>query len=162
MSDKSSQKGMTLVELLVACTITAVIVGGLSVAIYMIISVTERGNAEAYALHDIQKVAYWISKDAQMAWTTGLCDGGPAVDSITLEWVDGDGDSHSSSYWLSGTELQRNYDGNITTAAWYITSIEFSISGDVLTFRVESTPPGRWQISRQTTGKVCLRAETGE
>ena len=162
MNHKSSQKGMTLVELLVALTITAVIIGGLSTAIYTIINVTERGKAESSALHDIQKAAYWISGDAQMAWTTGLPDGGPAVDSMTLEWTDGYGDSHSSSYWLSDTELQRNFDGNITTAAWYITSIEFSISGDVLTFRIESTPPGRWQISRQTTGKVCLRAKTGE
>ncbi len=162
MSGKSSQKGMTLVEVLVACSITAVIVGGLSAAIYMITSVTERGNAEASAIHNMQKAVYWISNDAQMAWTTGLPDGGPAVDSMTLEWADGYGDSHSSNYWLSGTELQRNYDGNITTVAWYVTSIEFSISGDVLTFRIESTPPGRWQISRQTTSKVCLRAKTGE
>ena len=162
MSDKSSQKGMTLVEVLIACTITAVIVGGLSVAIYMITSVTERGNAEAYALHDIQKAAYWISKDAQMARTTDLADGGSAADSVTLEWVDGDGNSHSSSYWLSGTELQRNYNGTVTAVAWYISSIEFSISDDVLTFRVESAPPRRWQVSRQTTGRVCLRARTGE
>ena len=162
MNGKSNQKGMTLVEVLIACTITAMIIGGLSVAIYMITNVTERGKAESSALHDIQKAAYWISNDAQMAWTTGLPDGGPAVDSMILEWTDGYGDSHSCSYWLSDTELQRNYDGNITTAAWYVTSIEFSISGDVLTFRIESTPPGRWQISRQTTSKACLRAKTGE
>ena len=153
---------MTLIEILIACTITAVIIGGLSAAIYTITNVTERGSAESNALHDIQKAAYWISNDARMAWTAGLSDGGLPADSMTLEWTDGNGDSHSCSYWLSGTKLQRNYDGNIITAALYITSTEFSISGDVLTFRVESTPPGRWQISRQVTGEVCLRARTGE
>ena len=162
MSDKSSQKGMTLVEVLIACTITAVIIGGLSVAIYTITSVTGRGNADSYALHDIQKAAYWVSKDAQMARTTDLADGGPAADSVTLEWVDGDGNPHSSRYCLSGTELQRNYDGTVTSVAWYISSIEFSISDDVLTFGAESTPPRRWQVSRQTTGRVCLRARAGE
>jgi prepilin-type N-terminal cleavage/methylation domain-containing protein len=161
MSPKSNQKGFTLVELLIACAITAAIIGGLSVSIYTIINVTERGSAEGSALHDIQKAAYWISKDAQMAWTTGLPDGSPAVDNVTLRWTDGSGHSHSSSYWRVGTKLQRNYDGIITTAAWYITTIEFSISGNVLTFRVESTPPGRWHISRQTEGKVYLRAKTG-
>ncbi|MEW6034288.1 MAG: prepilin-type N-terminal cleavage/methylation domain-containing protein [Chloroflexota bacterium] len=161
MSHESSRRGMTLVEVLVACAITAVLIGGLGVAIYSIITVTERGNAESGALQDVQKAAYWISNDAQMTWTTGLLDGGPAVDNVTLNWSDGDGDSHSSSYWLSGTKLQRNYDGNVTTAAWYVTSVEFTISGDVLAFRVESTLPGRWQMSRQTTGNVYLRAKTG-
>ena len=162
MSHKSSQKGMTLVEVLVACTITAVIVGGLTVAIYTITSVTERGNAEASAIHNMQKAAYWISRDAQMARTTDLIDGDTAVDSVTLGWIDGDGNSHSSSYWLSGTELQRNYGDTITTVAWDISSIEFAISGNVLTFRIESTPEGRWQVTRVKTGKVCLRAKTGD
>ena len=159
MSERNNQKGMTLVELLVALTITAVIIGGLSIAIYMITSVTERGNADTSALHNMEKVAYWISNDARMANTTDLSDGGSPADSITLQWIDGNGNNHYSHYWLSGTNLQRDYDGVITVVAWDISSIEFSISGDILTFRTESTPPTRWQLVRAATGKVNLRPD---
>ena len=162
MSNRSRQQGMTLVELIIATAITAVIVGGFSVAIYLIISTTERGNAEASALHNIQKAAYWISRDAQMARTTDLTDGETTVDELTLEWIDCDCNSHFSSYWLSGTELQRNYDDTVTIVAWDISSTEFTISGHILTFRIESTPDGRWQVSRATTGKVYLRAKPEE
>ena len=160
MSDKASQKGMTLVEVLVACAITVIIVGGLSTAIYMIISATERGNGETSALHDVQNAAYWISYDAQMASTTDLVEGDQLVDSLSLDWTDCYGNSHSSSYWLSDSKLQRDYDDTTTTVAWYVSSIEFSISGDVLTFHLESTPEGRWDVGRETTGNVCLRPNT--
>jgi len=159
MSERNNQKGMTLVELLVALTITAVIIGGLSIAIYMITSVTERGNADTSALHNMEKAAYWISNDARMANTTDLSDGGSPADSITLQWIDGNGNNHYSHYWLSGTNLQRDYDGIITVVAWDISSIEFSISGNILTFRTESTPPTRWQLVRAATSKVNLRPD---
>ncbi|MBA7637982.1 hypothetical protein ES703_45631 [subsurface metagenome] len=162
MSHRSHQRGMTLLELIIATAITAVIVGGLSTAIYLIISTTERGNAEASALHNIQKAAYWISRDAQMARTTDLIDGESAIDSLSLQWIDGDGNPHSSSYELSGTELLRNYDDTLTIVARGISSAEFAISGNILTFNIESTHAGRWPVSRATTGKVYLRAKTGE
>ena len=151
---------MTLIEVVIACTITAVIIGGLSVAIYTIVNITERGNAESAALHDLQQASYWIGNDTQMAWTTSLSDGGSATNNVTLRWTNGDGSSHYSIYQLAGTRLQRNYDGNITTVAQYISSLGFSISGRVFTFGIVSNPPGRQQISRQSTGEVYLRAKT--
>ena len=48
------QNGMTLLELIVALSIAVVIVGGLGAAVQLIINTTERGNAEASALHNIQ------------------------------------------------------------------------------------------------------------
>ena len=148
-----------MVELIIATAITSLIVSGLGTAIYLIITVTERNNDEASALHDIRNAAYYISSDAQMASTTDLTDGAEPVDTLSLEWTDGFGNAHSSSYQLSGTELQREYNSATTTVARHVSSVEFSISGDVLTFRVESTPPGRWQVSRETTSVVNLRAD---
>ena len=160
MIGKNSQKGMALVELLVAVAITGLIVGGLGTAIYMIVTATERGNDEATVLHDIRNPSYWISYDAQMTDTTDLVDGDPGVDSMILEWIDEHGNSHYSSYSLSGTELKRTYDGMTTTVARYVSSIEFSISGNLLTFHLESAMGGRWDVSQETTGIACLRPKT--
>jgi len=157
MSNKSSQSGLTLVEVIIASALTALLVGGFGMAIYAIVSVTQRGNDEASALHDIQNASYWISNDTQMASTTDLVDEAGAVDSVTLEWIDGQGNPHSSIYSLLDTELERDYDGSIRTVARYVSSIEFSLSGNLITFRLESTPPGRWQVSREATGTVYLR-----
>jgi len=156
----NAEKGVTLVELLIALTITAVIVGGLSAAIYLIVTTTERGNAEAKALHNLQKAAYWISLDAQMAATTDIPDGGEA-ESITLSWIDSDGNSHSSSYNLSDSELRREYDGTISTVAQGISTVRFAISGNIITFHLESTTAGRWPVRRSMTGKVYLRPDIG-
>ena len=160
MRGKNSQQGMALVELLVAVAITGLIVGGLGTAIYMIVTATERGNDEATVLHDIRNPSYWISYDAQMAETTDLVDGAPGVDGVTLEWIDEYADSHSSSYSLSGTELKRTYNGMTTTVARYVSSVEFSISGNLLTFRLEAAMGGRWDVSQETTGTACLRPKT--
>ena len=159
MIGKNSQKGMALVELLVAVAITGLIVGGLGTAIYMIVTATERGNDEATVLHDIRNPSYWISYDAQMAETTDLNEGA-LVDHVTLEWIDEHGNSHYSSYSLSGTELKRTYDGMTTTVARYVSSVEFSISGNLLTFHLESAMGGRWDVSQETTGIACLRPKT--
>lgn len=157
MSVKSRQEGMTLVEVLIVSAITAVLVGGLTTAIFMTVSATGRGNDETSALRDLQSAAYWISTDCQMAATTDLSEGEEVVDALNLQWTGSSGESHSSGYSLCGSELQRDYDGAKTTLAWYVSSVEFSISGNVVTFYVESTPPGRWQVSRQMTGSACLR-----
>ena len=159
MIDRGNQKGITLVELIIATAITSLIVSGLGTAIYMMITVTERGNNEMSALHDIRNAAYYVNTDAQMASITDLEEGAEPVDNLSLEWTDGYGNSHSSSYWLSGTELQREYDSATSTVARYVSSVEFSISGSVLTFRVVSALSGRGQVSRETTSVVNLRPD---
>lgn len=160
MSWRARQRGITLLEVIIAIAISSIIMGGLSTAIYMIVGTTQRGNDKASALQDLQNAVYWVSLDTQMANSTDLVDGEQPVNSLSLTWVDCDGNAHSSSYTLSGTELQRNYDSYTRTVAQYVTSIEFSISGDLLTYYIESTPPGRWGVSKNTTGEICLRPNT--
>jgi type II secretory pathway component PulJ len=161
MSLISNQKGMTLIEVLLACAITSAIVGGLSVAIFSVIKVTERGNAESAALHDLQMASYWINNDAQMALITSLQQGSQTSTAVSMNWTDSQGSSHTCNYWLSDNKLKRNLDGTVTTAALNITSVGFSISGNMLTYRIQSTPPGRWGVSRQSTGMVYLRPKAG-
>lgn len=160
MKHNGRQSGMTLLELIVALSIAVVIIGGLGAMVQMIINTTERGNAEASALHNIQKAAYWVSRDAQMARTTDISDGEEAEE-ITLEWIDTEGNAHTSSYCVLDTELLRAYDGVATVVARDISLTEFARSGNMLTFRIESTDTSRWSVRRSTTGKVYLRPGTG-
>jgi prepilin-type N-terminal cleavage/methylation domain-containing protein len=155
---KQGEKGMTLIELLVATAIMAMIIGVIGLAIYQFLSVTERSNSDLSALHGVENAARWISRDGQMAEATDLVPGAPHVDSVRLNWTDGYGALHSSAYSLSGTELERNYDGTVITVARHISAIEFSINGDLLTVHIESSVPGRWHETQEMTYKVCLRS----
>ena len=159
MKHNGRQNGVTLLELIVALSIAVVIIGGLGAAVQLIINTTERGNAEASALHNVQKAAYWISRDAQMARTADISEGEEAEE-ITLEWIDTDGNAHTSSYCVLDTELLRAYDGVATVVARDISLTEFALLENMLTFRIKSTNAGRWSVSRSATGKAYLRPNT--
>lgn len=157
MSTATGQRGAALVELIVAMTISSLVMGGLVAAIYIVIGTTERGNAAISAANDLRMAGYWIGADARRAGDVSLVDGGPALDSVTLEWSDSWGRSHSSSYALVGTALERTSEGVTKTIAWHVTSVQFSLSGAVLTYEIESMPEGRWRVSRAAMGTAFLR-----
>lgn len=148
---------MTLIETLIAMGISTIILGGLAAGIYTITDVTGRGDAEIHALRDIQSASWWISNDARMARSAILTGGNPAT-GVILQWNDGDGNSYTSTFTFSDTELVREYNDDTTTVAWSVSSAEFSLSGDMLTYTIVSSPPGRWQVSRTVNGQVNLRA----
>lgn len=152
-----NQRGFTLIEILIAMSISAVVIGGLAAGIYAVIHITGRGNSEIKALRDIQSAAYWISNDAQMAKDVVLFGGDPS-DNITLNWDDNLGEPHTSNFALSGNELIRNYDDYVMAIAWNVDSAEFSINDDVLSFTIISVPDGMWNTERKISGQVNLRA----
>ena len=151
------QRGMTLIEILISLGITGVVVGGLAAAIYTIMSVTGRGNAEISLLRDIQSASYWINNDAQTARDITLTGGVPA-NGMILDWDDSDGIPHSCNYTFSGRELIRSFNGISSTIAWNVSSIEFSVTDDVLTYTLASETEGRWVVNKDVTGYVNLRA----
>jgi len=157
MKMSTDERGVTLVETLLAAGIAAMIVGVLGSAIFLFWRTTEQGNEQYSALHDVQNTGFWLTRDGQRAQSTSLNEGEDPVESMTLSWTDG-GQSHTVTYSLSGTSLQRNHDGTVTTVARHISSVGFSISSQgVITADITSSPQGRWEISEQTTYKVCLR-----
>ena len=96
-----------------------------------------------------------------MAESTDFVEGADPVDCLTLtwiEWYDFVNMPHSSSYYLEDTQLQRDYDGAVTTLARNISKIEFSQAGRILTVSVTCTPP--WWCPNgevQKTYRVYLR-----
>ena len=66
---------------------------------------------------------------------------------------------HSATYTISGTNLQRNYDSQITTVGAYLTYAGFSLSGKSVTVVLTSSPPGVPRASETRTYRIHLRAQ---
>ena len=141
------QEGMTMVELIAAVAITGIIVVFLGTAIYHIITISEYGNDEFTALHEVQNVAYWFIKDGQEA--KQAVGGSQLV--LTLA------DDSTVTYALVGTTLQRTAGGIQTTLARNISSVTFAVNDRLTTMSLTSAPVGRNNVSENGTYMVYLR-----
>ena len=141
------QEGMTMVELITAVAITGIIVVFLGTAVYHIITVSEYGNDEFTALHEVQNAAYWFIKDGQEAKTA--VGGSQLV--LTLA------DNSTVTYALVGTNLQRTAGSLQTTLARNISSVTFSVNSRLATMYLTSAPVGRNNVSENGTYMVYLR-----
>jgi len=156
MMNLSGQKGITLVEVLVATAITGLIAGALGTAIHQFITTSERGNQELRALNDVRNAGHWLNLDGQRTEATNLADGAPPAATMTLSWTRA-GQVHTSTYSLSGTELKRDLNGAVTTIARHVSTVGFSVAGRLATVTISSTPEGRWGVSEQATYQIWLR-----
>ncbi len=154
MRQYAGQQGIMLIELLVAVGITAMITAVLGSTIFQVVGVSERGSNRLKVLHDLENAAHWINLDGGRAEASDLTP--EPVDAMTLSWMEGD-EPHSVTYSLSGTNLQRNHNGEVSTVARYVSSVGFSLSDGLITVAMTSSPGGRWGISKDMTLKVWLR-----
>jgi prepilin-type N-terminal cleavage/methylation domain-containing protein len=142
------QLGFTLVEMLVAMSITGLIGSGLGTAIYQILNVTDYGSDRLTAAHELQNTAHWFMLDGQRASTAS---GGSGL-MLTLS-----ADDSPVNYTLEGTTLYRIAGSSNITLAQNITSAAFSIKGRTVTMTITSSPQGRWGVSDNGTYRVYLR-----
>jgi len=147
----NGQKGMTMVELIVAIAVTGVIVAFLGTAIFQIITVSEYGNGRLTAMHELQNSAHWFNLDGQKAVSASV-DGGLL---LTIS------ETTSITYSLVGTELRRTSEGSYMTLARNITSADFSIANRVIIMSLTSAPEGRYDVSENGTYRVFLRPAEG-
>lgn len=168
---KESQKGFTLLEILLVLAVGGMLLVGVVTAIFQTTGITMQRSTLITALEDIREVAARMSKDirmVRMAATTNLEDNGPVLDSLTLGWTnlyDENGElnvppvDHFISYTspFEGT-LQRNYDdGALTTVGSYISDIGFSQEGDIITVTITSSPRGNAETAEQRTYQFYLQ-----
>jgi type II secretory pathway pseudopilin PulG len=137
------QRGLTLVETLLATAIATMIVGLLGSTLFMFMRSTEQGNKQLIAYQDLQNAGYWISQDGMAAQTTNLVTDG--------------GQSNTVTYSLSGDDLKRNHNGTVMSVARNISNVNFSISQRVITGNITSSPASRWGVSKEAIYKVSLR-----
>ena len=155
------QRGMTLLELLVAAAVGAVLTTGAAAAIYQSGKLARWGGDELRAWHDIRSGVYWMGRDIPMAETTDLVDGAGPVSSLSLTWTEHSeaGDiPHTSSYYLVGSELKRDYDGSVITVARHIQSLGFSLSQRLITVSLSSSP-GEPAAAENMTYMIYLRPD---
>ena len=162
------QKGFTLVEVLVVMAVGGVIMMGIVLAIHQVVWGTDRSNSQVVALTNVAHAARSIKKDLIMTQNTDLTDGVPQS-SVTLTWIDytsfasgNETSSHSSSYTLSGTQLQRTYDGTESIVGRNITSIGFTQDGRVINVVITATGPGASQRNETLKFSVYRRTEEVE
>ena len=148
----NGQKGMTMVELIVAIAVTGVIIAFLGTAIFQIITVSEYGNGRLTAMHELQNSAHWFNLDGQKAVSAGA-DGGLL---LTLP------ESATITYSLVGTELRRTSGGSYLTLARNITRADFSVANRLVTMSLTSAPEGRYDVSENGTYRVYLRPSEDE
>lgn len=158
------QAGFTLIELLVTLAISSVILVGASMSFYQIVWGTGRNNSQVVALTDVNQAALAIKKDLMMTQSTNLTGEVPQS-SVTLSWTDYTGfssennTSHNCQYTLSGTVLQRTYDGVMSIVARHITDLGFTQNGRVINVTITATGPSVPQKSATVEFSGFIRAE---
>jgi hypothetical protein len=141
---QKDQRGVTLIDLLLALPIAALVVAAATGATFQVLNSTHASNY-MLAYRQVQTAGYWVSHDGIQAQNVSV----PAYPGFpfTLGWTDwDDGEVHEVEYSLVAAELQRretiNGGGTITTVEGEDfdssqTSCEWD--GSVLTFRVTAT-----------------------
>jgi len=91
---KHSEKGFTIIELVMTIALIAVIGGAASMSISQVVKGAERSNDQMTATRQAQNAGYWISHDTHMAQTvvTGDDPGTTEDEFVTLkhtEWESG-------------------------------------------------------------------------
>ena len=105
---KSGQRGFTLLELLVAIPISALVVAAATGGLIQVVN-SKDASTHMYSLRQVQTAGYWVSTDAYQAQQVGDVPGEITVGAnqgfpLVLKWLDPDtGKTHIVTYTLGGT-----------------------------------------------------------
>jgi prepilin-type N-terminal cleavage/methylation domain-containing protein len=109
-----NRRGFTLVEMIIAVAIVALIGSAISTVIIQTISISAANSHRMAAIKQVENALHWIDRDAQQAWARE--DKLPLQPSWsydhlgTLYWIDNTElpvHEHSVTYTLNGTDLYR-------------------------------------------------------
>ncbi|MFC2034436.1 type II secretion system protein J [Chloroflexota bacterium] len=161
------QKGFTLVELLVALGVGMIIMVGVVLGIQRVIISTDESTSDVVMLADLNNAVIVIKKDLMVTQDTDLIDGNPVPQSsASFTWTDYTSFGsenvsryHSCNYTLSGTFLQRNYNGITSVVGRNITYIGFTLNGRVISVNITGTGTGVSQPSETFQFSTYIRAE---
>jgi len=127
---RNDQRGFTLIELIVAITIAALITGGITFAIMQILTINTRASNHMVAVRQVQQAGKEVSKDTLQAQSVNASAGPDVL--VALNWTEwGTNNTHGIIYSLPGNgELRREHYGNstldlTTVVAEYISSASF-------------------------------------
>lgn len=161
-----SQRGFTLVEMIIVVAIIGLIGGGLATAVFQMWSLNALSTGRATAVRQVENAIHWISRDAQMAQTVQT--GGDSGFPLNLSWVRWDNTANNVTYSIQNSELQRTYSVNSsqptsTVVAQYIktdsgaTNCQFT--DGALTFKITILVGGFRPVSETRLGKVVPKPQ---
>lgn len=136
MKNLRNEKGLTLVELLAAFVIGAMILSLVMGVHIMIQKQYTKQKADIGYFLDVTTAAKAITKDIRMAETVDIP---PSGNQINLEWEDTPGSTVNRSYALAGNVVNRDGGGYISeidaftfveTETNGIKKIEFTVKGE--------------------------------
>jgi len=157
---QSGQKGSNLLEILTALGIIGIVLTIVVGVLFSEVRGTATAKTTVSAYIELGNAGHFLTNDIMMAQSSDLVNESPPTDNLTLSWIEWyelTANPHVSTYWLSGKELKRDYDGVVTTIARNISSVSFSQTDRIITVELASTPP--WVPSKTTeqTFRIRLR-----
>lgn len=162
----TKQKGFTLVELLVALSISAVLLTGTIYTFYQLQVGANRTSSQIISDSDVNKASSTILRDLMMAQTTDLIDGAPEPQSsVTLGWIDytmfesANQTHYSVSYSSNGTVLWRTYNGYPRIVSREITYLGFKLKDRMIEVSITASGTGAEKRSETLVFSVKMRAE---
>lgn len=105
---KVTEKGFTLVEVLITLAILGAIMGVMTAAVFTIMKTGSQNDEWNVNLRQVQNAGQWISRDALMAQVVDTDKPGVF---LNLSWSDWDGNSSSIDYVFDGNTLTRRLNG---------------------------------------------------
>ncbi len=169
------QKGFTLLEIMVVMAISGILMVGIVVSIFQVVSATGRSNSHGVALTDVSQAALYLKKDFQMAQRTdmGFVEDPVVVvlssENVTLGWTDfttpeseEEQMNHYVTYSLSDNGvLERAYDGILPTMiiGRHITYLRFTqLDESVVNIVITATGTQPQQYSKTIEFSVYMRS----
>lgn len=152
-----SQKGFTLVELLVAIAITSVVISTISITLSQIFSVSIADKNRMDAVKQVENALHYINRDSQSASAQLITPNDESIALFTtdldLQWTDYTGTNaelNIVTYHLNANgDLQRIHTVGIsppvtTTVARYldINASHYTFNGQILTVNLTATVSG--------------------
>jgi prepilin-type N-terminal cleavage/methylation domain-containing protein len=139
-----NQLGLTLIELMIALTITGIICGTVTMITFQVFDGEARSNNHMDALSRVQNAGRELSRDAGMAQTVSWTNGDFPLTLTWTKWGTGAGDDelHQVVYSIENNELKRVHYINGALSESYVfeyVNCERDPDGSALTFILTAT-----------------------
>ncbi len=154
LTQRKSQLGFTLMELMISVGFMASLAGLISGSTFLSIRTRVETGAVADVAVETAKTTRWLVRDVHRAESTGLVDPSTGVTSATFNWDDGG--PVSCTFALSGTDMTRDCGAGAQTIGKFINNLTFDRAGNLITVSYQIVPPTAPDRTEQVDLNIAL------